>query len=236
VDVKKEEEIEATSTDDETPMKKRLTRPKSLKKEKTPVKVKVKEEEIEPTSNDDEPMKKKRGRPRGSTKLLTKEKNQMDVDIKEEVEPTLNNNIAHVTPTKNRPGRPRSSTKSLSKATKQINMEIKEEEVEPTLNNDDEKLDIPIKKTSGRARNSSKLLNKNKTQVDIKIKEEVITPARRGRKRKSVIEGSNNDEEFKPDEHEESSTDNANLSIRRSSRPRKAPALEPTSAVASLQV
>jgi hypothetical protein len=147
-------------------------------------------------------MKKKRGRPpKTSLKPLTKvikEENQ-------EVELPSNHNETSNTSIKRKRGRPRSSTKP-------VDIEIKTEEIEPTPN-EDEKADISTKKRPGRPRSSTKSVTKS---TDI---EEVITPVHRGRKRKITME--ENDKQ-----QEESSTDNTNLSIRRSSRPRKSLTIE----------
>ncbi|CAF3188709.1 unnamed protein product [Rotaria sp. Silwood2] len=242
MEIKHEEEIEPISTDDEKPdiqIKRKRGRPKgsikSLKKE-----IQQKEEEkVEPMSHDDkkpnEPIKKKRGRPKGSIKSLTKEKSQVDVEIKEEkleVESILNHETNDIL-IKAKVGR----SKSL---TKQIDMDIKEENNEFTPM-EDEKSEESIKKKRGRPRGSVKSLHNTKNQIELEIrnepKEEVITPARRGRKRKIIAEDNSNDEsseiEDNDKQNEESFTDDASLSVRRSSRPRKTPTMEPTSVSSS---
>jgi hypothetical protein len=217
-------------------MKKKRGRPKGSIKLMN-IKIEVKEEEMNSTDDEkaDISIKRKRGRPKGSLASVKKEPDQSNIEIKQElnddepmktkrgrpkgsikeVQSTLNHNETSDVFAKRKTGRPRNSIK-------QIDAEIKEE---PTLN-EDEKVDLSMKK---RSRNSTKSL--------IKETEEVITtPTRRGRKRKIILEENPNDDYSKVEENEESSVDNGNLSIRRSSRPRKTPTFEPTTSKTHSQV
>jgi hypothetical protein len=225
MDVKEEEEEEHVE-----PIKKKRGRPKvSINNE---VEIKREEENIDQilTDNDDEkidiPIKRKRGRP-----SLKKEVKQIDIEIKqeeEEIEPISNDDETM----KKKRGRPRSSIKSLTKEKTPVEIEIKEEkqEVEITSEVSPKKkvrrprssikqMNMEIKleeeiSTKKRGRNSGKSFTKTSKQI-----EEEITPNRRGRKRKILVEENTSDENDK--QHEESS-------VRRSSRPRKAPSLDPT--------
>jgi hypothetical protein len=94
-------------------------------------------------------------------------------------------------------------------------VDIKEEEVE-SIPDDKKDSDVLIKKKRGRPKGSKK------SEIDGQVK----TPACGGRKRKLMVEENNNDED-------ESSIDDVSLAIRRSSRSRKAPTMEPVSAVTS---
>jgi hypothetical protein len=239
VDIK-EEEIESIPNEDES-IKKKRGRPKGSIK-LMDIKIEVKEEEMNSTDDEkaDISIKRKRGRPKGSLISVKKEPDQTNIEIKQElnddepmktkrgrpkgsikeVQSTLNHNETSDVFAKRKTGRPRNSTK-------QIDAEIKQEEqyIEPTLN-EDEKVDLSMKK---RSRNSTKSL--------IKETEEVITtPTRRGRKRKIILEENPNDDYSKVEENEESSVDNGNLSIRRSSRPRKTPTFDPTTSKTNSQV
>ncbi|CAF1411671.1 unnamed protein product [Rotaria sp. Silwood1] len=249
IEQEEEEETEPVSTDDEKPdipIKRKRGRPKgSINSPKKEIKQEKEEEEEknEPMSHDDdddekpnEPIKKKRGRPKGSIKSLTNVKNQVYIEIKEEkheVELTLNHNQTNDMLTKRKPGRPKSLTK-------EIDMNIKEEEIEYT-SIEYESIEESIKKKRGRPRGSVKSVSNTKNQIELEIKnepnEQVITTTRRGRKRKIITEDNNNNENSKIEDndqqHEESFIDDANLSIRRSSRPRKAPTIEPTSVLTS---
>ncbi len=225
VDIK-EEEIESIPNEDES-IKKKRGRPKGSIK-LMDIKIEVKEEEMNSTDDEkaDISIKRKRGRPKGSLTSVKKEPEQTNIEIKQELnddEPmkakrgrpkgskqeaqsTLNHNEPSDVFAKRKTGRPRNSTK-------QIDVEIKQEEyIEPTLN-EDEKVDLSIQK---RSRSSIKSLIKE-------TEEGITTPNRRGRKRKIIMDDENDKQ------HEESSIDNGNLSIRRSSRPRKTPTFEPIS-------
>ncbi|CAF4212614.1 unnamed protein product, partial [Rotaria sordida] len=166
--------------------------------------------------NDEKPnesIKKKRGRPKGSIKSLTKEKNQVDIEIKEEkheIEPILNHNETNDVLIQRKPGRPKSLTKQIDT---NINESVEFTPIEY------EKPEELIRKKRGRPKGSIKSLNNTKNQIELEIKnepkEEIITPARRGRKRKIIMEDNSNDENSKIEDndkqHEESFIDDTNL-------------------------
>ena len=178
----------------------------------------TKEESMDEEEEEEEiePVKKQRGRRKSS---INNEIDPMEVEIKHEVEEE-----EEEIPVKRKRGRPKALMKTESKS---IEVEIKQEE------EDDE----PIKKKrAGRAKNSSKVVKdevdtittnlsrKARTRNSVKIEPE-ITSTRRSRKSQLTLEENSIDETPKP--HEEPS-------VRRSTRPRKAPiVIEPIAVIPS---
>ncbi|CAF0891692.1 unnamed protein product [Adineta ricciae] len=244
-EMEESEIIESSTVIENETTKKRRGWPKGLSiangKDQNDTEVK---EEVNGTSSDDEPVKKKRGRARrvsqvpeikheedekslepikkkcGRAKSLAKpslsiDANKIHQEIKQEPEQSETAEVC----TQRKSGRLRTSIK-------QVNTKIKTEEVKPT-SNDDAEWDLPLTRRSTRPR---KPVNKEIKPIDMDIKEEeeeVVTPSRRGRKRKTPVEENQHDDQVKLAngnnmQHEQSSDDNTAVTIRRSTRTRKA--------------
>ena len=225
--------------EDQVPRKRgRATRvsTKLTVKEETSIELAVKEESME--WNDDEPAKKKRGRStRGSVKLPSKEEHAVPVPIKEEAESIFSDAAMK----NGKRGRAKSVTRVSLKAKLAVDTPVKYDEdanddLDPTSDGD-EKIERPTKKRSGRRQASLKSSAKTKKQQnDAKVK----ASTGRSRKRKITVNESNSDEEVNPDENhtpqqEDSPMEETHSSVRRSSRARKAPAMEPTSVLAQVR-
>ena len=175
----------------------------------------------------EEAPKKKRGRPRASTKVSAENSEPMEIEVKKEENNNDDDEDEDVS-TKKRRGR--RSVASVNK------VEVKEEpvlkEVEPSkpkrgrgrasvkevkqeragsVSYDDEPAEpLPKKRSARPSRNAKKAPVKVKVEDEEEEEEEEEQPTRRGRKRKNSIE------------------ETSSARVRRSSRPRKAPALDLT--------
>ena len=217
---------ENADEEDEVPRKRgrssRVSTKLTVKEETPAVELGVKEESVEwNNDDDDESTKKKRGRSaRGSVKL----------PIKEEAD-SISNDAA---PTNGKRSRLKSVTRVSLKTKLVVDAPVKcNDELDPT-SDDDEKIDRSTKNRSGRRQASLKSSAKTKRQQnDTKVKASTSG----GRKRKKTVNESHSDEEVDADENytpqqDESPMEESQCSVRRSSRVRKAPAMEPTSVVA----